>query len=321
MAFSVDAIIARRRLLRRIAFWRALAILAVIVALVTGIAYGTGSLGPAHIARLPITGAILSDRPLIKLVEELRKRDNVAAVVVAIDSPGGTSVGGERLYGALRELAEAKPVVSHINTVGASAGYMTAIATDHILAQRTSLTGSVGVLFQYGNVRELLNDVGIVVETVESGALKAKPNLFESADPAAVAQLQAVVDDSFDWFLSIVTERRELSAEQVATIRDGRVVTGRQALDLNLIDAIGGEAEALAWLRAERDVAADLPLRTYRPDDADNGSIFAVALDRVTARLLNAVGLDDIRVGPLSVDGLWALWHGPAPTDTKDFIK
>jgi protease-4 len=253
---------------------------------------------------------------MMELVERLGKDDNVKGVLVSIDSPGGTSVGGERLYKALRELNETKPVVTHINTLGASAAYMTAVASDHIVAYRTSLTGSVGVLIQYGQINELLDNLGIAVSKVDSGPLKAEPSPFEPAAPEAVEALQSVVDNTFEWFIDLVTERRQLTEAQVERVATGRIFTGEQALEEGLVDAIGGEADAIAWLESERGVPQDLPVRTYEPSDASDLSVTARITDRVMDRVLGATGISLPPIAPGgSVDGLWSVWHAPEQSD------
>jgi protease-4 len=294
---------------RRLAAWRALAILAVVAAIGAALFY-YGEVGPKHVARLPVAGAITSDRSLMELVEELGERDDVAAVLVSINSPGGTSVGGERLYKALRELDAKKPVVAQIDTLGASAAYMAALASDHIVAYQTSLTGSVGVLIQYGQINEFLAELGIEVDKVDSGPLKAEPSPFQPVEPEAVAALQSVVDDTFDWFLNLVRERRELAEGDLDTIATGRIFTGEQALQQGLVDEIGGEEEAIAWLERERGVTEDLPVRTYRPDDDGSFSTTAWLAETVIRQVFTTVGVN-LPVLPTdgSVDGLWSLWH------------
>ncbi|MEM7695767.1 MAG: signal peptide peptidase SppA [Pseudomonadota bacterium] len=309
MALAADALIARRRLIRRVTIWRAIAILAVIGAIVGGVLSQVNLSGP-HIARVAISGAIVSDRPLIELLTRLQKKDTVRAVVVAIDSPGGTSVGGERLYKALRTLSAEKPVVSHINTLGASAAYMTALGTDHIVAHRTSLTGSIGVLIQYGQVSTLLDRLGIEVGKVDSGPLKAEPNPFTPTEPAAVAALQSVVDDTFEWFLGLVIERRGMPTEKARRLADGRIYTGQQAMEEGLIDAIGGEEVAVKFLVDERDIPNGLPVRTYKPRRDNDLPIVAQMTDRVIQKLGQAIGVA-VPAAPVagSVDGLWSIWH------------
>lgn len=316
MALDVEAVIDRRRLARRAALWRALAILVTVAAVVAFTVSRTGVLSPTHVARVPISGAIVAERPLLQLLERLRKDPDVAGVLVSINSPGGTSVGGERLYNALREVNEAKPMVAHIATLGASAAYMAALASDHIVAQRTALTGSVGVLIQYGQVNRLLDNLGIEIEKVESGALKAEPSPFEPAPPEAIALLQSVVEDTFDYFLSLVQERRDLSDEEVAVAADGRIFTGKQALDAGLVDALGGERSAIAWMEEERDLASDLPVRTYTPSRDVELSISARVAGAILDRIFAVAG---VTVPPIptsgSVDGLWSLWQVHAPSD------
>ncbi|WP_108662568.1 signal peptide peptidase SppA [Acuticoccus kandeliae] len=317
MSLDVDALIDRRRLTRRLAFWRGLVILLVVAAIGAGV-YLTVDFRPMHIARIPIQGAIVSSRPLIQMIEDMKDNDRIAGVVLSIDSPGGTSVGGERLYEALRALDAKKPVVAHINTIGASAAYMTALASDHIVAHRSSLTGSIGVLIQYGQINELLKNWGVEIAKVESGPLKAEPNPFEPAQPEAVAVLQSVVDDTFAWFVGLVEERRALTRADALRLADGRIYTGHQALEEGLIDEIGGEDVAVAWLESERDVPTDLPLRTYKPSDERDFSLRTHMAEYAVDRFFSAVGVNLPTFRPAaSVDGLWSVWHGSAPSDAK----
>lgn len=316
MALDVDTVLDRRRLARRVAVWRGLAILIALVAVAGVVATRDGVLTATHVARLPIKGAIVSDRPLVKLIERFAEDDDVAGVVVAIDSPGGTSVGGERLFEALRELDRKKPVVAHIGTLGASAAYMAALASDRIVAHRTSLTGSIGVLIQYGQISELLDRIGVKIAKVDSGPLKAEPNPFEPVEPEAVALLQSVVDDSFSYFLGLVMERRNLSEAEARRLADGRIFTGAQALAAGLIDALGDENAAVDWLESERGVAPDLPVRTYEAPGNSDLSLFARLAERAVDRLFGTLGLALPPTFPSgSVDGLWSVWQVSPPSD------
>src|SRR5690606_29110001 len=143
-----DAIVDRRRLRRKLSFWRVAAFVVLAAALAAGLAVVLGldsalSARSAHIARLSISGFITGGREELKLIERVRKSKSVRAVIVSITSTGGSASGGEALYEELRKLAEAKPVVATIGTVGTSAAYMAALASDHIVARRSSITGSV----------------------------------------------------------------------------------------------------------------------------------------------------------------------------------
>ncbi len=321
MALEVDAMIDRRRLSRRVSLWRAIAILTVIGAIVVA-ALTQIDLGRQHIARLNVEGTILTDRPLLKLIEQLGEDDDVAGVLVSINSPGGTSVGGELLYDALRKLDATKPVVAHITTLGASAAYMTALASDHIVAQRTSLTGSIGVLIQFGQISALLDRLGISVQKVDSGPLKAEPNPFEPTDPAAVAALQSLVDDTFAYFLGLVVERRDMEEAKARRLADGRIFTGAQALADGLIDEVGGEDAAVAWLVRERKVPADLPLRTYKPSRESDFPFATEIAATMTDRVLAALGLAIPPQFPMgSVDGLWSIWHASGASSGRALKK
>ncbi|ORE94475.1 signal peptide peptidase SppA [Acuticoccus yangtzensis] len=317
MTLDVDAILDRRRQARRISFWRGLVfVLAGIAAAVTLAV--TLSPQRQHVARIAITGAIVSDRPLMQLLDSVREDDDVAAVLLSIDSPGGTSVGGERLYEALRTVAIDKPVVAHINTLGASAAYMTAMAADHIVAHRTSLTGSIGVIIQYGQVGGLLDKIGVSMDKVTSGPLKAEPDPFGSTPPEAVDVLQSVVDDSYAWFLSLVVERRGLEEATARRLADGRIYTGTQALEAGLIDEIGGEDAAVAWLARDRNLSPNLPIKTYKPRAERDFSLTARMTSAIADRILGALGITLPSFPSTgSVDGLLSLWQASFSSDTK----
>src|SRR6266436_282966 len=247
MSLDADTIVDRRRMRRKLTFWRVLAVLIAICAVVAaGVALrvpGTGMLtgrpGGA-IARVTITGLIRSDQDRVEALERLGK-SRAPAVIVHINSPGGTTSGSEQLYDSLMRLKEQKPLVVVVEGLAASGGYITAIAADHIVAQETSLVGSIGVLFQYPNFTELLKTVGVKVEEVKSSPLKAAPNGFEPTSPEARAALDALVKDSYAWFRGLVKQRRGMDDALLEKVADGRVFTGRQAVDLKLIDQLGDE--------------------------------------------------------------------------------
>ena len=139
---------------------------------------------------------------------------------MAINSTGGATTGGEALYEALRKLAAKKPTVATVGTFGASAAYMAAIATDHIVARRTSITGSIGVIFQYPEVSELLDKLGVRVEEIKSAPLKAEPSPFKPATRGGQGgRSPASSATPIDWFVDIVAERRGLPRERRADAR------------------------------------------------------------------------------------------------------
>lgn len=267
MSSDADLLADRRSLRRKLTLWRLLAVLGVIAAaVVAGLAWSgraPGSISQAHIARVTISGFISGDRRTLDLIKSLED-SKASAVLVSISSPGGTTSGSEALYVALRSLAAKKPIVGVVDGLAASGGYIAAIGTDHIVARQTSLVGSIGVLFQFPNVGRLLDTVGVKLEEIKSSPLKAAPNGFEPTSPEARAAMQRVVDDNYDWFKRLVRERRSLADNELATVSDGRVHSGRQAVALKLIDEIGGEPEAIAWLEREKGVAKDLKVQDWR---------------------------------------------------------
>jgi protease-4 len=291
-------------------WWRVLAALAVLVAILALLGRFAGSEAPlgSHVARVVIDGAISTDRKRLEVLEELAEDDSVSAVVVSINSPGGTTAGGEELYEALGRLRQSKPVVAVVHELGASAAYMTAIAADRIFARRLSIVGSIGVLYQHVDAGKLLNTIGVDLDKVASGPLKAEPDFDEPMTGPARESIAALVDDSFQWFVDVVAERRGLPRPQALGLADGRIVTGRVAVATGLIDAIGSEREAIDWLVAERGIAEDLDITTVWPKP-DQGLDWLGVLLSGQARA--ALGLAPN--GAIALDGLVSLWQvGPA---------
>jgi protease-4 len=318
MSMTADQIADRRRLRRKLSFWRVAALLLVVIAVLAAIvARGRDSfpaIASPQIARITISGFIASDRDEATMLETLAKTDAVKGVIVAIDSTGGSTTGGETLYEGLRKLAAAKPTVATVGTVGASAAYMAAIATDHIVARRTSITGSIGVLFELPEVSGLMDKVGVRVEEIKSGPLKAEPSPFKPASEEAKAVIASVISDSFNWFVDIVAERRGLPRPQALSLADGRIYSGRQALDAKLIDEIGGEDVAVKWLGTKGD-DTNLPIRDWQPKQegvwsfANAASLWITRTLGLSPNLLNATGLDRILPENLRLDGLLSVWQ------------
>jgi protease IV len=324
MSMTADQIVDRRRLRRKLTFWRVVAYLVILVAIVGAVISIAGGnsfplIQQPQIARVTVSGFIANDRNRDEMLARLAKDNAVKGVIVSIDSTGGATAGGEALYESVRQLAQKKPTVATIATFGASAAYMTAIATDHIVARRSSITGSIGVLFQYPEVSDLLKNLGVKVEDIKSAPLKASPNPFEPTTDEARRVIQGVVDDTYNWFVDIVAERRGLARADALSLADGRIYTGQQALAANLIDEIGGEPAAIAWL-ASKGVDTKLPVRDWRPSSA-GGGLFSLAdaaviwmaqKTGITPALLQGGVLDRILPESLKLDGLMSVWQGSA---------
>ena len=325
MSLESDVIVDRRRMRRKLTFWRVAAVFVAVAAVVAVGAIATRSgpdvlAGSGSIARIKIEGLIRSDNDRVEALERLEK-SSATAVVVHINSPGGTTAGSEQLYDALTRLKAKKPMVVVVEGLAASGGYIAAIASDHIVAQQSSLVGSIGVLFQFPNFSGLMKTVGVQVEEVKSSPLKAAPNGFEPTSPEARAALESLVKDSYAWFRGLVQNRRGMDDALLDRVADGRVFTGRQAVDLRLIDQLGDEKTAVAWLVSEKKIKSDLPVRDFKlaPKFGDLTFLRAAAsitLDAVglggIARQLEQVGLAQA-MDRFGLDGMLALWRPAGP--------
>ncbi len=254
----------RRRKWRRSAFWRGFLVAAVIVGLLAfwfardGVEYAR-----SHVARFAVTGIITDDPDRDQVLRDIAEDDHVKALVVRVNSPGGSTAGSEALFASLRGVAAKKPVVAEMGEVAASGGYVAAIAADHIVARGNTLTGSIGVIMEYPDLTQVMDRLGVSLETVRSSELKAEPSPFRPTNPAARARDEAMVAESFGWFRSLVGERRGLSGNALDAVATGGVFTGRVALENGLIDEIGGEPEAIAWLESREPGLGALPVRDW----------------------------------------------------------
>lgn len=247
--------------------------------------------GP-RIARLSVTGMILNDRARDAVIADLGADDDVRAIIVRIDSPGGTTVASEAIFEELRKAGRDKPIVAVMDGAAASGGYITALAADHIVARGNTLTASIGVIAQYPQVSGLMDKLGVEMREMRSSPLKAAPSPFGGASDAALAVQRAMIDDSYAWFRGLVADRRGLRGPALDAVADGRVLTGRMAMDAGLVDAIGGEDVAIAWLEGEAGVAADLPVRDARTEDKTE-TLFDILIDRLVGRVGMGALLDD----------------------------
>jgi protease-4 len=284
------AILDRRRLRRRLSFWRLVAIASVallIGALGWRAAPEGGPLDRAHVARFAVEGVILDDPDRDRTLRRLAENDAARAVIVRIDSPGGTVTGSEALYLSLRAIAEKKPVVAVMGEAAASGGYIAALAGDRIVARGGTLTGSIGVVAEFPNIQELLDNIGVEFNRVASGPLKAEPSPLREPSPEVLAAQESLVADSYAWFIGLVAERRGLDEAAARAVGDGRVFTGRQAAAAGLVDQIGGEPEARDWLAEARGVARNLPVRNIEVDRPTR-SLFALVQAQARRALLEA---------------------------------
>jgi protease-4 len=322
MSLDADLIVDRRRMRRKLTFWRVATVLVIIAAVVTvGVTLsgkGAGISTGGAIARITIEGLIRANKERVAALDQLAKSD-AKAVIVHINSPGGTVAGSEQLHDSLVRLKEKKPIVVVVDGLAASGGYIAALAADRIVAQQSALVGSIGVIFQYPNVTELLGTIGVKIEAIKSSPLKAAPSGYEPTSPEARAAVEAVVLDTYSWFRDLVRDRRNLSPALLERVSDGRVFTGRQAIELKLVDELGDEKTAVTWLAKEKGIDPNTPVRDYRLQPRFRDLPF---LHVATIGLFDLLGLASVAerlsewgairaVERLNLDGLLALWHPP----------
>ena len=318
MTEETEIVLDRRLLRRKVMFWRAAGIGALALAIGAIALPGetlTTLLEQPQIARVAIEGTILESRDQLRMFDKIAGDSKVAALLVFVNSPGGTTTGGEAIYEALRKVATKKPVVAQFGTVAASAGYIVGMGTDHIVARGNTITGSIGVIAQWPEVASLLDKLGVKVNEIKSGSLKATPSMFLPLDEGGRKVTQGMVDEGFRWFLSLVESRRGVKTADIAGLEQGRIYSGREALALKLVDEIGGEDEAVAWLTEKRGIAKDLKVVNWKPSAVDSwglpkaqasleGGIAAATAQEVVRAIGAAAHLDT-----LTLDGLVSVWH------------
>ncbi|MBX9925422.1 MAG: signal peptide peptidase SppA [Hyphomicrobiaceae bacterium] len=318
MTEETEVVIDRRRMRRSVSFWRTTGIAALALA-IGAFAFGgerlTSIAQPAQIARVSIEGTILENRDQLKMLDKIADSSKVAALLVYVNSPGGTTAGGEALFNALRAVSKKKPVVAQFGTIAASAGYIVGIGADHIVARGNTITGSMGVIAQWPEFVGLLDKVGVKMNEVKSGNLKATPSPFLPLDDNGRSVMQAMIADGFRWFQGLVEERRNIKTADVPGLDQGTVFSGRDALKHKLVDEIGGEDEAVAWLENVRGVQKDLKIIDWKPKRDDDWGVTS-AMASFTGRVAGAGAAEITRVlgretgiSQLALDGLVSVWH------------
>ena len=198
---------------------------------------------------VPRQDGIFYSEEMTDIVARANKNDAIKAVVLRVDSPGGSVVGSNEIYEALLELQ--KPLVVSMGELAASGGYYVSCPAERILANPSTLTGSIGVIAQMPNIGELMDKIGVDVSVIKSGRLKDEGSPFRPMTEEEKAIWQDIIDEAYDQFVGIVADSRQIPENEVRKLADGRVYTGLQAIDLGLVDEEGNLPDAIA-------LAADL---------------------------------------------------------------
>jgi protease-4 len=322
MSHETETVLDRRRLKRSMSFWRAAAVVVGVLALgalglrSSGEDGSVGLFERHQIARVTLEGMITEDRRQLALLKKIEDSKAVEAVILYVNSPGGTTAGGEALFEGIRRLAGKKPVVAQFGTIATSAAYIAGLATDHIFARGNTITGSVGVIFQWAEVSELMGKLGVKFNEVKSGPLKAVPSPFTPLDENGKKTTERMVADSMRWFRGLVADRRKVDTAAIPGLEQGAIYSGREALDYKLVDSIGGEREVVSWLVANKGVAKDLKVVDWKPETSNSLGV----LGMVGRALMQVVGLDAFPVaglghgsslGGFGQGGLVSIWQRP----------
>lgn len=302
MSYDPDALLDRRRLRRRLRIWQGVTVLALLAAVLTYLHASGDLLREDRIARLHVEGLIVRDEDRNAALAQIAEDPTIRGLVVHVDSPGGTVVGGEDLFRGLRAVSEAKPVAAVMGSVATSAAYMASVAADRVFAREGTITGSIGVILQTANVNALLERIGVEPVTIKSSDLKGVPSPVEPLTDEGRAATRAVVLDLYAFFLDIVEQRRPLEPGDVRTLADGRVFSGRRAVENGLIDAIGDETAAVAWMVEARGVPAGLGVEEVRTET--NAESLLERISGLSGKSLFS--------NALTLDGLVSLWQPAA---------
>lgn len=316
MTEKIDIVARARGLLAKLTFWRVIG-LAFVALLIGSSLMQTETMRsafePHQIARITVEGLIQENRDQLKMLDKIAKDDNVKGVLVYVNSPGGTTAGGEAIYEGLRKVAEKKPVVAQFGTLAASAGYIVGMGTDHIVAHGNTITGSIGVIAQWPEVSGLLDKLGVKVNEIKSGNLKATPSMFLPLDEGGRKVTEGMVNESFHWFLGLVETRRGIKTAEVEGLEQGRIFSGREALKVKLVDEIGGEDQAVAWLNS-KGVPKDLKVVNWKPAAQTWGipgitGSLAGSADRLTAADVARALFSAAHLDALDLNGMISVWH------------
>ena len=248
---------------RRLFFWRTISFITVAIIVYLSFENQEKSSSNNYIANYNISGLLISADEIIEDLEELKSNNEVNSIIISVDSPGGTTVSAEEIYLKLKEVSLVKPTAIVMRNIATSGAYLLSLGGDVIFSRENTITGSIGVLLQWARVDEALSKLGIEVNEVKSGKLKAEPDFFGELDEEAQQVTKEIIDETFEWFIRIVKVERDLNPSEIYTISDGRIFTGRQAIELNLVDEIGDKNDAKIWLVENKEIDSNSPIIDY----------------------------------------------------------
>ncbi|MFW5967145.1 MAG: signal peptide peptidase SppA [Persicimonas sp.] len=227
---------------------------------------GGGPGGKARIAVVEVEGPIMESQKIVEDLYEFRRDDDIEGIVVRVESPGGSVGPSQEIAQAIEQASEEKPVVASMGSTAASGGYYVSLGAERIFANAGTLTGSIGVISQMFNVEKLLERVDVDVHVLTAGDLKDAGSPFDEFDEREREFFLSLLQDIYDQFVEDIAEARDLDVDEVEDLADGRVYTGRQAEEKDLVDEVGSFRDAVEWVKEEADVEGKEKL-VYPPDE------------------------------------------------------
>ena len=203
------------------------------------------------IGKIHLEGIINDKNELIKQINEISKNENIKGLLIIVNSPGGTFVSSKEIYDSLEKISMKIPTSAYMKEMGTSGAYLASLGVQKIFANQGTITGSVGVILQTAQLTSLMEKIGVKPIIIKSGELKATPNPLEQLDEEKINYLKKIIGQLQDEFLDIVKEKRNLNQSTIREISSGRIFTSKKALELNLIDFIGNEKDAINWIKKE----------------------------------------------------------------------
>jgi protease-4 len=279
------------------------------------------------VAVLPVEGLLLSgeseisltmdvtgSRTVSRLLRRAAQDAQIRALVVYVDSPGGSAAAAQEIFEAIQRFKNrtGRPVVAAMGDVAASGGYYVAAAADKIYALPSTLTGSIGAIWQSVNMEKLLAQLGIRAETLKAGRFKDTGSLFRPMTPQERELLQQLLNDVHEQFIADVAKGRRLPVAKVRAVADGRILTGRMALKVGLVDELGALDDAIQFARRQANLPADAPIVTLKERRSLFDRFFGVAAPLPFPRALATEPLLLHMDGRLGIGVSALLWQGMA---------
>ncbi len=251
----------------------------------------------SFIAKLSIDGVIYERKDILKTFDDLFENEKAKGILITVNSPGGTFVSSKEIFDSIMNISNKIPTAVYMKEMATSGGYLVSLGADKIFSNYGTITGSIGVVLQTADLSKLLDKLGINPIVVKSGNLKSVPNPFEEASEQQIEFISEVISQMQDEFINIVKDRRKSSYDVLNLISDGRILTGRQAKELDLIDEIGTEKDAINWLKEQAGIVTDVPV----VDFSDQDNFFKLLnIDSLKNKIKN------INLNPLN--GILAIW-------------